>query len=222
MEVLGRSSRHLARMIFTAMAVAVFAWTVAGCGGDEDDGGDSSDQLNGLVRVPPLEAKKASLPDVSPQSGGKPVAMKGEPGGLMLVFFGFTSCPDVCPTTLADLRIALGELEPGQREKVKVSMVTVDPKRDSVKALNEYLGFFFEEGQFSSFRTENPAQLAKVEEAFNASHEIGKPDPDGDYDVGHTAMVYAVDDEGTVQVEWPFKIPTDQIASDLKSLLSSS
>jgi protein SCO1/2 len=137
----------------------------------------------------------------------------------MLAFFGFTFCPDVCPTTLADLRLALAELKPSERDRVEMAIVTVDPKRDTAKALNRYVGHFFPEESFAAFRTDDPDRLARVEEQFGAAHELGKPKADGSYDVAHTAQVYGIDDRGVVRVEWPFGTAFEAIAADTRLLL---
>lgn len=199
-------------IILIALAVVV----LSGCGGDETPAGP-----NGITREPPAQTNNLTLPDESPQSGGKSIPLKGQKQGLMLVYFGYTSCPDVCPTSMADLRLALADLDPEQRDRLKVSMVTVDPKRDTGQVLNGYLGHFFDKGRFHSLRTTDPEQLSKVEKAFGASHEIGKPDEDGAYDVSHTALIYAVDDKGIVKIEWPFKTDPKLIAEDLKMLLAT-
>jgi len=138
----------------------------------------------------------------------------------MLVYFGYTFCPDVCPTTLADVRLALADLSPDQRASVEVGMVTVDPKRDTGKVLNGYLGHFFAKDVFASFVSRSPEQLARAEKAFGASHELGKPGKDGSYDVDHTAQLFAVDSNGVVRVEWPFGTSPEDIAADLRTLLS--
>ena len=217
MEVLRIRSLTFGRVLVPILLVAALAVIVTGCGSD-----DSSTELNGITRVPPAKTGNLSLPDYSPQSGGKKVAVRGNEDGLILVYFGYTSCPDVCPTTLADLRNALAELDPAQRERVQVSMVTVDPDRDTGRVLNGYLAHFFEPGEYHSLRTTDQALLNRADEAFGASHKLGKPDADGNYDVSHTALLYAVDPKGTVEVEWPFGTDADVIADDLKTLLDNN
>ena len=195
------------------LAALFFAAVAAGCGREATDG------LNGITRDPLASTKNLALPDESPESGGKELALKGDEGGLMLVYFGYTSCPDVCPTSMADLRLALAQLNSGQREHIAVSMVTVDPERDTGKVLNSYLGYFFKPGEFHSLRTEDMAKLARVEEPFSASHQLGKPDRNGEYEVSHSTEIYAVDDHGNILVEWPFQTDPDLIAEDIKKLL---
>ena len=202
-----------------ATAASILVAVMAGaCGSGEGTGGESG-QLSGMTRTPPNAIGDLRLPQVNPESDNRKGSLIGPDGGLMLVYFGFTYCPDVCPTTLADLRLALEELDEDERSRVRFSMVTVDPERDTAAVLNDYLGHFFEPEVFSSIRTTDAGRLRAAEEQFGASHRIGRPDSEGDYDVDHTAQLYAVDQDGIVAVEWPFGAEASSIASDLRELL---
>lgn len=213
---------HRYRPIGLAVAsltlLALTVMVLAGCGGsDQQPAG-----LSGITRDPPISTKNLTLPDRSPVSEGEEVPLKGPEGGLMLVYFGYTFCPDVCPTTMADLRLALAELAPEQRDRIEVAMITVDPARDTAGVLNGYMGHFFEPGEFRSFRTGNAKRLAEVERAFEATHELGKPDDRGYYEVSHTAQVFAINDRGTVEVEWPFQTDAALVADDIRYLLEKN
>jgi protein SCO1/2 len=196
------------RRFRTASLALVLAVTLAACGGGA--------ALKGAVRNPPLQVGSVSLPGPD----GQEVAMKAEPGGLLLVYFGYTSCPDVCPTTMADISEALTELHPDQAEKVTVAMVTVDPERDTLEKLHEYLGHFFSRGL--PLRTEDTARLTEVTSAFGVQWEIEEHEPGETYDVAHTALTYVIDDTGTVRVEWPFGFAADDMAADIASLLEEA
>ena len=200
--------------LVVCLVASVSALVISGC---SSDGGP--EDLNGMTRQPQTEVGNVSLPNQNPESSNSEGVLKGSGDGLMLVYFGFTNCPDVCPTTLADLRLALEDLDPDQRERIQVGMITVDPGRDTAKVLNGYLGFFFPEEQFSSFRTTDEEELASVEKVFGASHRIGKKQKDGSYDVDHSALLYAVDSDGVVEVEWPFGTTADDMRSDIEQLL---
>lgn len=206
-----RDARRIVAMTCTTLALAA---APAGCGGDDD-----KTHLNGFTRTPPANVTSVSLPDVSPGAGGEPLAFRAKPGGLLLAYFGFTYCPDICPTTLADVRRALDRLPAADRRRVAVAMATVDPVRDTRKVLNGYLSHFFP--TWHALRTTDPAALRRAERAFGAAHQIGPKDAGGEYDVSHTASLYAVDEQGVVRVEWPFGTEADAIAADLRSLLRS-
>jgi len=206
-------TRRCSRVV-AGLAVAA-ALAVAGCGG-----GDEDTSLKGFTRTPPAKVGAVGLPDVAPNGNGARMAYRAKPGGLLLAYFGYTYCPDICPTTLADVRRALELLPAADRDRVGVAMVTVDPRRDTPKVLNGYLGHFF--SAWHALRTTDPQALRRAEKAFGASHTIGPKDSKGEYAVSHTASLYAVDERGLVRVEWPFGTGSQAIASDLRALLALS
>lgn len=202
-----------ARVGAAALAAAA-CLAFAGCGGDAD-----GQQFNGATRSPASQVGDVELPAY--EDGARkatPAAMRAD-DGLLLVYFGYTSCPDICPTSMADLGAAIEKLPQSERRRLEVGMVTVDPKRDTGAVLNGYLGHFFPGVTTFAYRTTDTAALARAEEAFGASHELGEPNAKGAYDVSHTAQIYAVDRTGAVVVEWPFGTKPDAIADDLRTLL---
>lgn len=200
------------RVRAVAILILVLALLPAGCGGSDAP----PKKLHGYARVPSLEVGEVTLPDVAP-GGARSSAMRAAPNGLLLVYFGYTSCPDVCPTTMADLRAAFEQLPRGLRDRVQVGMVTVDPRRDTPRVLNSYLGHFFT--SWRGLRTTDPTELARAERAFQTTHRLGAKDAAGNYEVTHTSVVFAVDPAGRVRVEWPFGTKPDAIASDLRAVL---
>jgi len=202
------------RHLITGFAVALAgALLLAGCGGGEQQ----ATGLKGFTRDPVPEVGGIALPDVGPRGEGRAVPMRASrPGDLLVVYFGFTSCPDICPTTLGDVRAALRRLTPAQGKRVEVAMVTVDPKRDTVTVMRNYVGHFFT--RWRAYRTTDPKALAAAEKAFGASHST-TPAKGGGYDVVHSAFTYVVNDQGRIVVEWPFAMPKRDIAADLSTLL---
>lgn len=144
-----------------------------------------------------------------------PFSTKADPGGLLVVYFGYTSCPDVCPTSMSDLKSAKRDLG-ALGDKVAIAMVTVDPARDTPEVLNSYLAHFF--NSYHALRTEDMATLKSAETAFGASSAITAK-PDGTYDVSHSAAAYGVDSRGNLIIEWPFGTKGEQMATDIRILL---
>lgn len=174
-------------------------------------------ELTGVVRTPPLVVGAVSLPDVG--NGEAPVTMQPAAHKLYLVYFGYTSCPDVCPTTLSDINVALRDLPRAKADRVTVAMVTVDPERDTPGVLTGYLAHFFDHS--IALRTTDATQLAAAARAFGVKFEVATHTPeDHSYYVAHTAVTYVVDHTGTVVVEWPFGLGTDDMTSDLLTLLN--
>jgi protein SCO1/2 len=192
----------------TLVATFALAALAVSCGG--------SDSLKGLAREQPLEVGAVTLPQVDAEGDATPFTMKAPPGKLLVVYFGYTSCPDLCPTTLNDVRTALEQMGK-DADLVEPTMVTVDPQRDTPPVLNRYLGSFFAE-DYRALRTEDKAALQDAESAFLASSSL-TPNPDGTYEVSHTASTYVVDENGTVLVEWPFGIKWRAMKADLETLL---
>lgn len=196
-----------------AMAGACVA-LLAACGGD-------SPRLAGAVRTPPLTVGGLSVPqtDLSgTRTEGELVPPAGE---LLLVNFGYTFCPDVCPTTMNDISVALSDLADDQAERVTVAMISVDPERDTEAVLTDYLGHFFDDAIAISIS--DPEVLAAAGSTFGAQWQIAEHEPgDEYYDVAHTAVTYVVDDTGTVVVEWPFGFTIDSMSSDLSTLLKKA
>src|SRR5690606_40197961 len=94
---------------------------------------------------------------------------------LLLVYFGYTSCPDVCPTTMADVSAALVDLPPDKAGRVRVAMVTVDPERDTDEILAGYLAHFFSRG--IALRTDAPTAIEAAAAAYGAPGQPQEHEP---------------------------------------------
>lgn len=196
--------------------VAVVAIALLGSCGDGGRDRARPGGLSGAVRTPPLEVGAVSLPDESPGANGAAFTMTAAPGGLLVVYFGFTSCPDICPTTLSDTGRALQELDAADRDRVAVAMVTFDPERDTGEVLTSYLETFVAGGGHA-LRTVDPALQQAAQDAFNVV--VRRISEGSTYTFDHTAVSYVVDDRGTVVVEWPFGTSPDAMRRDLEILL---
>lgn len=122
---------------------------------------------------------------------GRPVGPDTFAGKVRLVFFGFTHCPDVCPTGLSLMAQLLEELGPDAKD-VQALFVSVDPERDTVPVLKDYISVFA--GNVLGL-TGTPAQVEDATKAFNAYFKK-VPQPSGGYTVDHTASVYLLDRDG--------------------------
>lgn len=149
------------------------------------------------------------------QSNGEPFQLSAQKGKLVLLFFGYTSCPDVCPTTLAELNQAMGELG-GKTEKVQVVFVSVDPERDTPEKIQEYVEHFNSTFIGLSGPTE---KLESVWKEYGIFREEVQSDSAFGYIVNHTARVYLVDADGNLRLSYGFQTPVEDIAHDLKLLL---
>ena len=138
-------------------------------------------------------------------------------GKVVAMFFGYTHCPDVCPTTLSDMAAALKALGP-DGSRVQVLFVTVDPKRDTPELLRNYVPAFHPTflGLYG-----DAAATDKVKKDFKiyAAEQPGRT-PET-YSVDHAAMTLVFDARGKLRLMLPYGTPGDKIASDLRILLNS-
>ena len=139
-------------------------------------------------------------------------------GKVIALFFGYTSCPDICPTTMAELNQALGEL--GERsEQVQVLFVTVDPQRDTPERVQEYVSHFNQ--NFIGLSGSEP-ELAKVWHEYGVFRQVVDGTSAAGYLVDHTARVTLIDQQGNLRVSFPFDTPVEDVVHDLNLLLHSS
>jgi len=195
------SPRYATPALVAAVAI------LAACGGDDVA------TLSGYQLEPAPDVASIVLPDAS--QDGLDFEMRAEDGHLLLVYFGYMSCPDVCPTSLNEVRKALGRLG-DDAERVDLAMVTVDPARDTGENLTLYVQGFVEGAH--ALRTDDPEVLDEAAVAFGASYSVEEND-EGEIEVGHSASIYAVDPDGTVVLTWPYGLEADAIATDLRILL---
>ncbi len=136
-------------------------------------------------------------------------------GKVVALFFGYTSCPDVCPTTMAELDQALQELG-GQADQVQVLFVTVDPQRDTPERVQEYVSHF--NPRFIGL-SGSESELAKVWNAYGVFRQVVDGTSAAGYLVDHTARVTLIDQQGNLRVSFPFETPVEDVVHDLSLLL---
>ena len=180
----------------------------AACGGGEEEA-----ELAGYERTPEPAVGEVTLPQVNGDGGD--FTFRADPGELLMVNFGYSSCPDICPTTLADTRIAFNELG-DKAGDVDFAFVSIDPERDTPEVLTNYVEAFLADG--IAVRTDDNDALAIAADAFGVTYFVGEND-EGDLEVAHTPHIFLIDDTGSLILTWPFGVPAADIASDLTILL---
>ncbi|WP_373991948.1 SCO family protein [Duganella sp. BuS-21] len=147
-------------------------------------------------------------------TNGKPASLRDFKGKLVLLFFGFTQCPDVCPTALSravEIKRLLGE----DGNKLQVVFVTVDPERDTSPLLDEYMRAF--DPTFVAVRG-NLEQTAKTAKDFKIFY---RKVPSGSaYTMDHTALTYVFDASGKIRLAMKHEQTAQQCAADLRLLLN--
>lgn len=132
-------------------------------------------------------------------------------GKYLLVFFGYTYCPDVCPTTLAVMKAAL-EMMGSRADRVVPLFITVDPKRDTPAKLKTYLSSF---GPRFVGLTGNDTAIASVAKEYRVYYKIRPPENSADYTVDHSGVVYLMDGNGNFVANYALDNSPDSIAQDV-------
>ncbi len=159
--------------------------------------------LHGAVIDPPMPAAEIRLTDFN----GRPFALTGQRGKLVVLYFGYTNCPDQCPLTMAHLKLAMDMLG-AKTTDVEVVMISTDPARDNAAAMKEFLGKFS-----SAFigLTGSPTQLQQVWSDYGVTVENGGET--------HSNFIYVIDSAGGFRETFlPDSAPAD-VAADLRLLL---
>jgi protein SCO1/2 len=189
---------------------------LAACGSSDDD------VTTGYRREPAPNVGDFELPDLS--NGGVAFPLRAQPDEVLVVYFGYTNCPDFCPTTLSDLRIAqnrIAEERPELGDRISEAVITVDPDRD-LPVLADYVGSFFDDGH--ALGTEDPVTLAQVAAPFGVGYDVtpSGESESGEIEVAHTTSLYAVDDAGALVLTWQFGVSIDDLTDDLLLLLDQT
>ena len=145
---------------------------------------------------------------------GQAVTEQSLQGRPRLIFFGFTHCPDICPTSLFEISEVLRAMG-GDADRVNAYFISVDPERDTAAAMKDYLSSF---DPHLKGLTGDAEQIAKVISAYRV-YAKKVPLKDGDYTMDHTALIYLMDRDGRFVSPFNLKRTPEQAAADLKRYL---
>jgi protein SCO1/2 len=190
-------------------------------GGAQQEGSQEIEEVSpdrvlaGVVREPAPVVDETSIPSLTTE--GDDVAFRAQPDGLQVVYFGYTNCPDVCPTTMFDHTVSLRLLPDDMADQVDTVMVTVDPDRD-LELLAGYVQSFVPDAEAAG--TSDPAVLAAAAEPFGVSYDVVEAS-DGSIEVSHSGFLYVVGDNGELLLAWPFGTSSEEMAADMFQLLTA-
>jgi protein SCO1/2 len=191
-------------IIFRSSLAALLALLLAAC-----DGGQPKFKSTDITGVD--YGRSLELTD----HNGKPRRLEDFRGKAVVVFFGFTRCPDVCPTTLADVAQAIKQLGP-DADRVQVLLVTVDPERDTQKVLADYVTAFDPRFLGMVGDLEATRRVAKEFKVYFEKRPGKTPDA---YSVDHSAQSYVIDREGRLRLFVRQERIAADLADDLRVLL---
>lgn len=164
-------------------------------------------------------AVKPSAGDFTLQSANGPVSLRDYRGRLVLVYFGYTYCPDICPTSLALTSEALRRLTPEEQARVASIFISVDPERDTPARLKDYVEFFHPGLVGLTGSKEDLAETAFRYGVFFARQKL---DSAGNgYVIDHTADTYVIGADGQLLDKIPHATPPDQVVTKLRQYLKS-
>ena len=182
----------------------IIAVSLAACG---------SHSFAGVVGDPPPPAGDFTLTDQT----GTDFKLSDLTGKWVLMAYGYTHCPDVCPLTLSilrDVRKSLG----AQANQLAVVFVTIDPERDTAEIMGKYAAHFDPSFKALSGTLE---QIAAAAKPYNVKYEKAASTSAADYAMKHTAFIYLIDPRFRWRVTFPFGVKSEEIASDLKYLMQA-
>jgi protein SCO1 len=196
-------TRPLALMLFAALAAC-----------DLKPSASSAAPFNGVDITGAEYARNFALTD----HAGQPRTLADFKGKVVVVFFGFTQCPDVCPTTMAELAEVKRALGP-DGERVQGVFITVDPERDTPEVLKAYVTAF--DPSFVALRGTAEQTLATAKEFKVFYAKAPSKGGGGGYTVDHTAGAFVIDPSGRVRVFTRYGSGAQPLAQDLKRLLAT-
>lgn len=189
----------------SSLAVLLGALLLAAC--DADGPKFKSTDITGVDY-----GKQLSLTD----QNGRPRSLQDFRGKVVVLFFGYTHCPDVCPTTLAEMAQVMKKLGP-EADRVQVLFVTVDPERDTPAVLSRYVPAF--DPRFLGLYGDAEATRRAAKE-FKVFYEVKKGEGQGEYTVDHSAGSYVLDTKGRLRLFVGYgRVAADDLAADIHTLL---
>ena len=160
-------------------------------------------------------AKDFALTDFN----GQPRTLADFKGKAVVIFFGYTQCPDVCPTTMGELvqvKQALG----AEGDKLQVLFISVDPERDTPEVLKAYMANF--DPGFVALYADSPAKLAALARDFKVFYQRVDRKDSPNYTVDHTAASYVYDPQGRLRLFERYGTPVADLAADIKRLIDGA
>ena len=170
--------------------------------------------FNGTVIEPPLPLEDFILQTAN----NEPFRLSDQDGKITLLFFGYTSCPDVCPTTLAEFKQVYEKLG-DDAQNVQFLMITADPERDTPDRISEFVSYF--NPVFVGLSGER-SELEKVYKEFSVFVEKQETDSAAGYLVSHTSSVFVLDRNNDLRLTFPYGTSASEMTDDIAQLLKEN
>jgi len=197
--------------VLLILALVVTVAGLAGCGSESKDAGPTATPLPGTVLDPPKDVADFTLTD----QRGESFNLSDLRGKAVLLFFGYTNCPDVCPTTLSEFKRVKQELG-DDADKVAFVFVSVDGERDSPERLAAYVGAF--DPSFIGLAGDD-ATIRTISRDYGVFFQRQSYENEDNYLVDHTASTFVVGPDGRLRVVIPYGTAPDIVARRVRSVL---
>ena len=171
---------------------------------------------------PDVVVSDAALPlpqggDFTLQGVNGAVNLRDFRGKTVVLYFGYTACPDICPTSMATLKAALGQLNAAELQQVQGLFVSVDPERDTLAHIQRYVGYFHPNLVGVSGEQ---AQLQEITRRYNAFYrKVEVPGSAMAYTIDHSAILYVIDKQGQVREQVQHAVPPAELAAAIRRWL---
>jgi len=204
-------------MTSSAIGVALMLALAGACAGkgDEGEAGRPLPNPDASTELPILPiGGDFTLTD----QNGRPFSLSSLEGQAVLIFFGYTMCPDACPTTLSKLSTATAKLSGAERQRVKVLYITIDPERDTPAVMKEHLSYFSVD---ATGLTGSVDDITKVAAQFGAHFEKTGDQTAAGYLMSHTVSVFGLDAKGRTRLLIDYDAGVDSVVKDIQRLLAA-
>ena len=172
---------------------------------------DQNYTYQGVLIDPPAQATDFSLKD----QYGNTFRLSEQRGEVVLIFFGYTNCPDVCPVTLSEFKRIKADLG-DQADRVRFVFITVDPERDTQERMQTYMNNF--DSTFIGLSGER-TELEPIWKAYGVYQDRQDLGSAAGYLVDHSAIIYVIDQQGRWRLDYTFGMEVEKITKDLQYLL---
>jgi protein SCO1/2 len=203
---------HRRRLLLTTASLLSAPWMLTAC--ERSGGAAAPVSFQGVDITGAEYARTLDLPDAD----GKPRSLAEFKGKVVVVFFGYVQCPDVCPTTLAELA-AVKQALGADGQRIQALFVTIDPARDTGEVLKAYVASFGSD--FVALRG-SEEQLKQAAREFKVFYAKVPGKAEGSYTMDHTAGAYLFDTQGRVRVFSRYGSGAPALTNDLKALLAQA
>lgn len=173
--------------------------------------------IQGLQLEPPMPITDFTM--ISSRTG-QPVRLSDFNDKFVLVYFGYTTCPDVCPASLSAYKKSYNMLSSRARENVQFLWITVDPDRDTPAVMEEYVSHFVPQFMLGLI-PQSPEELAQTAKTFGVHYEKVDYGSQAGYLMDHSASVALIDPQGQWRIVYSFETPPENVAADLEYLVKT-